>query len=152
MENKKYELAKEYPMRVVVGNSQTTLYRIRALKDFGDVKKGDLGGYVQSEYNLSLYGSCWIYDEAMCWQSGRVLNSSKLKENAEVSGFAKIKDHAIVGGRCNIKASSIVTGRVILSGHITTLGTTRVYGHGSVEGTYTFNHNTYIRDGIIQSD
>ncbi len=27
--------------------------RVVALKDFGDVKKGDVGGFVQSERNLS---------------------------------------------------------------------------------------------------
>lgn len=40
------------------------LFRIRALKDFSDVKKGDLGGYVQSESNLNHNDSCWIYDNA----------------------------------------------------------------------------------------
>lgn len=37
------------------------LYRIKALRDFGDVKKGDIGGYVESERNLSHGGICWIY-------------------------------------------------------------------------------------------
>ena len=41
-----------------------TLYRIKALKDFGNVKKGDLGGYVEREENLSHSGDCWIYDKA----------------------------------------------------------------------------------------
>ena len=28
-----------------------TLYRIKALKDFGDVKKDDLGGFIEREEN-----------------------------------------------------------------------------------------------------
>jgi hypothetical protein len=36
----------------LIKQKDTHLYRIEALKDFGDVKKGDLGGYVQSEDNL----------------------------------------------------------------------------------------------------
>lgn len=36
------------------------LRRIRALKSFGSVKSGDLGGYVQSEDNLSHSGRCWF--------------------------------------------------------------------------------------------
>ena len=30
-----------------------TIYRIQALEDFSNVKKGDFGGYVESERNLS---------------------------------------------------------------------------------------------------
>lgn len=34
------------------------LHRIKALKDFGDVKKGDLGGWVEDIHNLSHKGNC----------------------------------------------------------------------------------------------
>lgn len=50
MEDKKYELAKEDTKTFTDGG---TIYRIRALKDFGDVKAGDLGGYIEKEENLS---------------------------------------------------------------------------------------------------
>ncbi|MGV3152709.1 hypothetical protein [Sarcina ventriculi] len=29
------------------------LYRVKAVRDFGDVKKGDIGGYVENPNNLS---------------------------------------------------------------------------------------------------
>lgn len=37
------------------------LYRIKALKNFGDVKAGDKGGYVSSEDCLSQDGNAWVY-------------------------------------------------------------------------------------------
>ena len=40
------------------------LYRILALKDFSDVKKGDLGGWVEYGNNLSQFDNSWIYDDA----------------------------------------------------------------------------------------
>ena len=43
MEDKKYELLED-DYKEVFGIKS---YRIRALKDFGDVKKGDVGGYIQ---------------------------------------------------------------------------------------------------------
>jgi hypothetical protein len=46
-DQKKYELVSDRQI-IVAG---TTLYRIRALKDFGNVKAGDLGGFVRSEDN-----------------------------------------------------------------------------------------------------
>ncbi len=39
--------------------------RIMACKDFGDVKKGDIGGFVLYINNLSQEGDCWIYDDAI---------------------------------------------------------------------------------------
>jgi len=40
------------------------LCRIKALRDFGDVKKGDIGGYVEKENNLSQLGNAWVYGNA----------------------------------------------------------------------------------------
>jgi hypothetical protein len=48
---KKYELIK---------SDIPGLYRIKAVRDFSDVKKGDIGGYVESEDNLSHEGDCWV--------------------------------------------------------------------------------------------
>jgi hypothetical protein len=52
---KKYELTSES-----IEHAGVTLYRIKALRDFGRVKKGDLGGYVEKEANLSHEGDCWV--------------------------------------------------------------------------------------------
>ena len=57
---KKYELTEE---TVIV--SGKTLYRIRAVRDFGSVKAGDLGGYIEKEENLSHCGEAWVSDNAM---------------------------------------------------------------------------------------
>ena len=55
------------------------LYRIEALKDFSNVKKGDKGGFVEYEDNLSQHGDCWIYDDA------RVFGNAEVYGNAEIS-------------------------------------------------------------------
>ena len=47
METKKYKLTEE----TIIVNDKS-LYRIEALKDFGNVKKGDKGGFVENEDNL----------------------------------------------------------------------------------------------------
>ena len=42
-----------------------TLYRIEALIDFNDVKKGDKGGFLEKESNLSqVSGNAWVYGDA----------------------------------------------------------------------------------------
>lgn len=49
---KKYELTSE--TKVFLGK---TLYRIKALVQFGNVNAGDLGGWIEKEENLSQYGN-----------------------------------------------------------------------------------------------
>ena len=48
------------------------LYQIQALKDFGNVKAGDLGGWIQRERNLSQEGDCWVYDNAQVFGDAEV--------------------------------------------------------------------------------
>ena len=54
------------------------LYRIEALKDFSLVKKGDKGGFIESENNLSHNGECWV------WGNARVCGDAEVWGNAEV--------------------------------------------------------------------
>ena len=67
-----------------------TLYKIRALKDFGNVKAGDIGGYIEKEANLSQEGICWIYDNAKVYGSAWVCDNARVCGNAMVCGSAKI--------------------------------------------------------------
>jgi len=53
-----------------------------ACKDFDDVKKGDFGGLIKSEKNLSHDGNCWVYEDA--W----VYDDAQVSDNAKVYGFA----------------------------------------------------------------
>ena len=48
--DKKYEFTDE---KIVVNNK--TLHRIKAVHDFGNVKAGELGGFIESEENLNGY-------------------------------------------------------------------------------------------------
>ena len=56
---KKYELTGEVKVKFGV-----TFKRIRALIDFGNVKKGELGGFIEKEENLSHENNAWVYDDA----------------------------------------------------------------------------------------
>ena len=49
-----------------------TLYKIKALKDFSNVKKGDLGGWVEKESNLSQQNDAWVYGNAKVYGDARV--------------------------------------------------------------------------------
>ena len=70
---KKYELTEE--TFTVYGK---TLYRIRAVRDFGSVKTGEFGGYIEKEENLSHFGDAWVYGNA------KVYGNAWVYGNAEV--------------------------------------------------------------------
>ena len=77
---KKYELLKD-DTKITLGR---TLYRIKALRDFGDVIKGDLGGYIESENNLSHCGNDMVYDNAMVYGNAEVCGNAEVRGDAEV--------------------------------------------------------------------
>lgn len=76
------------------------LYRIKALKDFHNVKKGKVGGYIESEQNLSqegdawvsgnaqVYGNAWVYGDAWVYGNARVYGNAWVSGNARVSSDA----------------------------------------------------------------
>ena len=88
---KKYELLAGDCLRA----GDRTVYRIRALRDFGDVRRGDLGGYVESEDNLSHSGESWVYDAAQIYgENGVVRGNGKARGCAWVMGV--VEDSAVV--------------------------------------------------------
>ena len=86
----KYELT-NYTFTVAMED----LYQIRAIRDFGDVKAGDLGGYIKSEKNLSQKGDCWVYPGSFAYEDSHVTGSSKILNGAHICGNAEIDDSII---------------------------------------------------------
>ena len=64
-----------------------TLHRIEALKDFGDVKAGDKGGWIEKEENLSHQGDAWVYDSARVYDSAWVSGSARVSDSADYIVF-----------------------------------------------------------------
>ena len=68
--------------------NDVTLYRIEALADFKHAKKGELGGYVQNEKNLSQFGDAWVCGDAKVSGDASVFGDAWVCGNAKVSGNA----------------------------------------------------------------
>lgn len=84
------------------------VFRVQALKDFNDVKKGDRGGYVESEDNLSFEpgDNSWVYDESIVHGDGKVEKDSVVYKNTEVED-SRITNASNVSHNSNIKNSRI---------------------------------------------
>ena len=105
--DKKYQLLVSDTIRV---NDQT-LYRIQALRDIpGVVKKGDLGGYIASESNLSHNGKCWVWDNAKVFDNAQVRDNALVSDNAQVSGNARIYGYAWIGDNAQGSGNAKVYG------------------------------------------
>lgn len=90
-----------------------TLRRIRALTNmFANVKKGDVGGWIESEANLV---SGWVADNAKVYDNAEVLFHSIVADNAEVYGNATLRgsgvgDDAEVFGNASLAFGAVVGG------------------------------------------
>ena len=81
MTQKKYELLKN---NTITAPNGKTLYRIKALIDFGVVVAGSLGGYIEKEDNLTHTGNAWVYGDA------RVYGDAEVSGNADLVWFSKV--------------------------------------------------------------
>lgn len=79
-----------------------TLHRVQAVCKFGDVKKGDLGGWIESEDNLSHFGKCWVAEKAKVFGLARVHHDAQIYGQAEVYGAAQIYDDAQIYGQAKV--------------------------------------------------
>jgi carbonic anhydrase/acetyltransferase-like protein (isoleucine patch superfamily) len=134
---KKFSLTEE--TKVVFG---VTLYRIKSLRTFSDVKKGDLGGFVETESNLSNSNDSWIYDNAQVYDNAHVSCNARVSDNAcicgnaWVSGSAVVYDNALVAGNARVHLNASVYGNA------------RIYGNASIYGNSKVSGNACVYDRV----
>ena len=85
----KYKILKDQYIEVI----GKKLYRIQALKDFNGVKSGDIGGYIESESNLSQSDNAWVSDNA------QVCGNAWVCGNAQVCGTRHYLNLGHIGSR-----------------------------------------------------
>lgn len=109
---KKYELVQN--QQVAIGSM--TLYRIRALKDFGKVKAGELGGFIMSEKNLSQEGNCWVGENGQVFENARVYGDAMVGGHKPFT-IARVYEDAQIGGHVQVCAGATVHGFAKFEGH-----------------------------------
>lgn len=81
-----------------------------AIRSFGGVKAGQLGGFVEKEENLSHEGDCFVFDDAVVCDDARVEKNSLVMDNALIFGNALLTDNAIVVDNAILKDRVVVRG------------------------------------------
>ena len=108
--------------------SKVTLSRIIAMIDLPNgVKKGALGGYVESIKNIR--GYAWVGDEAFVYGDAiveglaQVMGNSEVSQNARIGGQVKLNDNVQVHGSANIH------------GNLSVMDNVKIYECASISGT-----------------
>lgn len=152
MSQKKYEITEithpKYPW----------LHRIRARCQVNEqVGPGALGGYVQTEDNLSQDGTCWIYDQAICCEEavveddGRMFDGAVARGSALISGDARMFERAVAEGNSSffsgeLKEDARLSGNAVVNrsdnGLSPLIGRKSIV-YGSVCGWFVVNDNIF---------
>nr|DAK18943.1 MAG TPA: Putative transferase, nesg, ydcK, Structural Genomics.38A [Caudoviricetes sp.] len=81
--NKKFELLPDDTITIF----GIKLFRIKALISFGNVEEGELGGYIEKEDNLSVYGNAEVYGNARVYGNAWVSGDARVYGNADYIVF-----------------------------------------------------------------
>ena len=125
---KKYEIL-ENETKVVDGH---ILHRIKALKNFGDVKIGKIGGWIETEENLSQDDNCFIYDNAHVYENARIFGDARVYGDACVSGEARVYEKARIFENACVYGDACVHGSTCVYGNAHVFGSACVYGSACV--------------------
>ena len=126
---KKFELTTDTKMHF-----GRKLFRIKALVSFGNVKAGDMGGYVEKEENLSHLNDAWVYGDAWVSGNAKVYGDAEVSGNAWVYGDAEVYGNAWVSGNAKVYGDAEVSGNAKVYGDAEVSGDAEVYGNAWVSG------------------
>ena len=76
--------------------------QIRAIIDFGCIVAGEIGGWIESEYNLSQSGNAWVSGNARVSCDAEVSGNAWVYGDAWVSGNAEVYGNARVSGNAEV--------------------------------------------------
>ncbi len=138
--DKKYELIKE-----------NDYYRIKALKNFqlitGEViRKGDPGGLVDGEHNLSQEGNCWIGYHARASKHSRVIDNAVMKD------FSRAFDNPTISGNVIMEDYSLTRDNATVSGNVVMKDFSWAKGDSIISGNALLQAHQHIRYGTVTTD
>ena len=146
---KKYEFTGE-----VKSIDEKMLHRIRAVRDIPEhnVKAGDLGGWLETEENLSHNGAAWVMNSAYVMGKARVMGKALVADSASVMDSAHVMDFARVMGNALVTDSARVMGNALVMDSAYVMGKARVTDSARVMGNArVMDASDYIAIGAIGS-
>jgi carbonic anhydrase/acetyltransferase-like protein (isoleucine patch superfamily) len=152
MTNKKYEFTGE-----TLIEDGIVLRQIRALRSIGGEAKGNVGGWIESERNLSHEGECWVeegsvvYGDVCVLGDARVMGSSVIRgESIIIRDEACVRDSTVEGLNVGIFGNAFVDDNSHIQGNNCQIGNSAVItGSVSVYGEATIRDYARVENGAI---
>ena len=150
---KKYKLTDE-----TIEVDGKTLYRIEALKNFSDIKKGNKGGFIEKEENLSHLGNAWVYDNAKVFDNAEIFGDAVVRGMAQICDYAKILECTIISdcaqiyGRSHILGHARVYDMVQIYGDSIVKNYAKIYDEATICGYSMIYDHVIVRNNAIIKD
>ena len=123
-------------------------HRIVAIKEFqtsiGIIKKGTVGGYIESEDNLSQEDGVWVSGNARVYDDARVAGNALICGNAWIYNNAQVSGNALIYGNAWIYNNAQVSGNALISGNARVYGDARVSGNAQVYNNARVSGNARV--------
>ncbi len=142
----KYELVYEDSRKIINKDvspaREYTIYRIRALRNiatpFGNIKKGDLGGFVQHENNIYQFDDTWVFDGCVfCGDNAQIRDNSYICDGAQCISNSGVIRNSILKGDVKVGGNgflviddSLLNGVVRLTGNDIDINGALINGKG----------------------
>lgn len=133
------------------------LHRIVAIKDFGHIKAGTVGGYIESCRNLSPSGDAWVCKDAMIYgPNTQITENAIIGGKSVVCGPIKISGCTKISGKCRISCkvpdfyNSLDQIEILIWGNTTISGDCKISGRNiricntTIDGTVEIKDNTHV--------
>ena len=147
MNGRKYD----FTGKTKVNDDGVILHQIIAIRDFGEVKKYTIGGWIEKEENLSHEGSCWVYDDAEVYGSARVYEDARVEGDARMYGNAEVHGNARIGGDAQVYGYAEVYGYARVYGSAWVYRSAKVYGNANVFGDVILSGDSEVLGSVSVS-
>ena len=119
---------------------------------------GKIGGWIETEDNLSQYDDCWVDDEAIVYQDAevafgaqvydkaiissgaqilgkaRVYGNARVENYAEVAGNSQVYERALISFRAVVHQEAQVYGEAVIDYYAQVYGKAQVFGNAWISG------------------
>ena len=145
MEEKNYELT-----NIVKHVNGHVVYRIKCVNEFkcqGKViKVGQLGGFVESEDNLS--DNAWVDDDSVIYGNSEVSDNAYICGNSRVYDSALVFDDAYICDNSEVCGNAWVFGKAYVSHKSVIFGSARVTGNVEIKRNVKIGGLCKIQDDV----
>lgn len=106
------------------------------LKRIRRISNGEIGGWIESESNLSHYDDCWVADEARVYNHARLAGHAQIRDHAQVFDRAQVVNHANISGYAQICDYARVSDRA------------RAFGYAVVHSHAQLRRDAQVSGGV----